>query len=713
MLKRLILLLALFVSVSLCNRTVNFKVIAFGDKVQVNILGGKKFNIKKSNVEDPLYSGKITACPDGDFEYNYIVDGVEEPFKRKMNLNETSTYNEFYGREETVKPLGQFQYPDSHWNRSIGRTSLFDNSYIPTIHISGNRTETFFHNPSSGIKAERVTIYLKDSKKSFLNVPLTAKNKDFEKFQIKMTLSKNANIKGRYLLKFRNGSEDPTNLRQTIYGNIIEAIGIPSIHSNMVRVYYNNKPAGFYTMQEEAVSESFLRAEFYGDPETQLIDPPSEMGDAFDCSTGADFEYHPANMSFYDPLLQKIGKNKNKVIAFTKALSELDTSNETELEEFDKKWFDIDSFHKAMCMEYLTGDWDGYWYFTSNFVFYEDPRQSTEDTYKFYFITQDHDETFGIGLTETVNTVGYDFPKQSYTTMLNKTWHGDEYDAFRRTLVDKFISSTPKLQKRFQDNLISIVQNIFNPVAFKKVVETYRERYISEVEWDYSFTRPYRRSRQTPDWRYKDFLVAFDQDLPGVPWGLYDWVTLRAEAIKKEFCITWEGDENPPSKDCVPYKIPGLEEEEKEKTETETETQTQTEYDSTVTITETETEIETTSTQTEIETTEIETITETLIETETDTIGLTSTEFLDITTTEILTSTIEPTTTVEPSTITITTTLTTTHNTPTPTNTKSTKSIPNVRGGVKEWLKGKKPEDFKKSQKSKRSTQNLPNKSYL
>jgi len=366
-------------------------------------------------------------------------------------------------------------------------------------------------------------------------------------------------------------------------------------------------------------------------------------------------------MSFYDPIALKIGKDKKKVIALTKAIAELDPSNEAELEEFDQKWFDIETFHKAMCMEYLTGDWDGYWYFTSNFAIYEDPKQSTDSTYKFYFITQDHDETFGIGLTDTVNTVGYDFPKQSYTTMLNKTWHGDEFDAFRRTLVDKFISSTPQLQKRFQDTLISIVQNIFNPVAFKKVVDTYYERYRPEVEWDYSFIRPYRRLRQTPDWRYKDFLVAFENPLQGVPWGLYEWVTLRAEAIKKEFCITWEGDANPPESDCVPYKIPGIDKEKENGNENEVET--------------TITEIETST------------------EYSTETISVTAT-----------TEAIPMTTTVVESTATSTTTPTTKH----------TKTLPTQRGKFSNWFKNKKPSDLKKTTpKVKRAPQQLPLKNYF
>ncbi|ORY55362.1 hypothetical protein LY90DRAFT_411232, partial [Neocallimastix californiae] len=469
---------------------------------------------------DPLHKYKLQNAPSGNITYKYIVDNVEEKFTRTLNAKSTSTYYDFFEREETLKPLEKFQYPDNHWDRSIGKTKLFNDTYIPTIHFSGENTETFFHNPATSRKLERVTFYFKDSRTSFSKVPASAKNKNFEKFQIRLQLGTKG-IKGRYLLKLRNGSEDPTNLRQTIYGNINQAIGIPSIHSIMVRVYYNGKPAGFYTLQEEAYSESFVKAEFYGESVDHTIDAPNPVGDTFDCSTGADFEYQPNNSSFYDPFALKIGSNKNKLIALTKALDELDTTDAKAVEFFDKHWLDIDTFHKAMCMEYLTGDWDGYWYFTSNFALYQDPRESTDSTYKFYFITQDHDETFGVGLTDDINTVGYDFPKQSYTTMINK-----------------LIAGSPELQLRFEKTLVSIVQNIFNPVAFTKVVDSYYDRYRPEVEWDYSFTRPFRRSKQTPDWRYKDFLAAFEHPLPGLPWGLYEWVTLRAEAIKKEFCIT-------------------------------------------------------------------------------------------------------------------------------------------------------------------------------
>jgi len=556
----ILLLLALCISSAFC-RTVTFRVIAFGSKVQLKIVKSnnkvKTYNLSLDENDEILYVRDINNVPEGSFKYYYVVDGKKETFKRKIGAKTKKTYLDFYGRKDTVRKLKKFTFPNNNWNRSIGKTELFDDSYIPTIHITGKTADSLFAKPQNKwYTLDKVSFYLKNGKKVASKVQARPKNRDFAKFQIRMILKTKDNIYGRYLLKLRNGGEDPTNLRQFIYGNIIQALGMPSIHSNMVRVYYNKKPVGFYTLQEEAYSDSFIRAEFYGNPENNEINAPAKLGYALDGSCGADFEYHPKDMTYYWPFVEKKNESKDRLLAFCGALSKLNTKNAKKLKKFEKQWFDIDTFHKAMAMEYLTGDWDGYWYATSNFAFYDDPKQSTKNTYKFYFITQDHDETFGVGLVPPHNTVGYNFPKISYTTMLNRKWAVVPDDAEHRTLVDKLIASTPELQKRFQNTLISIVQNIFNPVAFREVVDSYFQRYEPEMKWDFSFKRPYKPSASisanAPKYTYDDFVANMESKVGGLQWGLYEWVTLRAEAIKKEFCITWKGDTKPPKKSCKP-----------------------------------------------------------------------------------------------------------------------------------------------------------------
>jgi hypothetical protein len=537
---------------SVYSRSVIFRLITFGTKSQVQIVGGKRYNLKQIGNDPLLYGGKLTNAPDEKFKYYYIIDGVKENFKRTYSVKTTTTYNEFFNRRYTYKTLKTFNHPPTlpNWNRSIGRLNIFDDSYIPTVHFTGNTTEYFFHNPTRDItKLENITFYLKNTQKSFHNVTATAKNRDFSKFQIRVELDNNG-IDGRTILKFRNGGEDPLNLRQFIYGHIIEAIGMPSIHSVMARVYLNKQPVGFYTIQEEAFSESFVKSEFHGDPSTGNIILPNKLGHPLDCEFGSDLDYRPDNTTYY----QYIYGDHRGLLPLCKAIYDLNPMDSNELKTFESKWFDIDTFHKAMSMEYLTGDWDGYWYLTSNFALYDDPNQNTADSYKYYFITQDHDETWGVGLTSTINKVGDDFPSVSYTTMLNQKWSLSERDPEQRVLVDKLIAGSPELQERFQNTLIAIVQNILNPVSFREVVESYRERYEPEVEWDFSFTRPYDPGKRygIPIYYFKDFQQNFENGVGGLHWGIYQWVEQRAEAIKKEFCITWEGDANPPDSSCVP-----------------------------------------------------------------------------------------------------------------------------------------------------------------
>eukprot|EP00833_Pecoramyces_ruminatium_P000140 jgi/Orpsp1_1/1174172/evm.model.c7180000049157.1 len=550
---KLLLSLAFLIG-SVYSRTATFKVISFGYKTQIKIHHGKKFNLTPIEKNDILHTVTVKNLPDEAFKYYYIVDGVKEDFYRTFDIKLNSTYNEFYGRKDTIKKLKSFKHPTklTNWNRSIGRTSLFDDSYIPTVHITGNNTEKLFHDPYAfvNITLENVKIYLKDTVESFDDVTGVPKNRGFSKFQIKLKLGKNKNkdtigtkskgkgINGRHVLKLRNGGEDPLNLRQLIYGNIIEALGMPSIHSVMARLYYNKKPMGFYTLQEAVTTKSFLKSEFYGDPILKLLMLQMLL---------------PKDLDYYSSFDTEDGENRDRLVALCKAISKLNTKNEKKLKEFESKWFDIDTFHKAMAMEYLTGDWDGYWYTTSNFAVSDDPLQSTKNTYKFYFITQDHDETFGVGLTNDINKVGNKFPEISYTTMLNRKWHIVDDDAERRTLVDKFIASTPKLQQRFEKTLITIVENIFNPVVFRDVVDTYYNRFKPEVKWDYSIKREYQPvNDESPGYTYQDFEKNFESGVGGLKWGLYQWVSMRAEAMKKEFCITWEGDKNPPSASCVP-----------------------------------------------------------------------------------------------------------------------------------------------------------------
>jgi len=363
--------------------------------------------------------------------------------------------------------------------------------------------------------------------------------------QFKVKLNDNG-IEGRYILKFRDNNEDPTFMRQDLYGDIMNALGYPTIQSIKTRVYVNEKAVGYYILQEEAASPSFARSAFHGDNHGKyLITDTSKLGHPLDCSTGADFYYTGNKFYAFQPYSSSYDNSRAR--ALCKAFENLNVNSESEVEAFEKKWFDIDTFFKAIAMQYLTGHWDSYWLYSTNFALYDDPTQSTSSTYKFYFICQDWDGTFGLNLG--MPYMRYDnFIERSYKDFVNIPWGLDNYDAPKRYAIDKLLSNA-KLRARFETILKNIVLNIFNPIAISKRLDALVERHREEVAWNYDTinNHPLRKAESSQlGWTMDDFETNINtRSRYGASYGIKEYVYKRAKAIKKEFNLDLDlGDGN-------------------------------------------------------------------------------------------------------------------------------------------------------------------------
>jgi len=531
------ILLIAFIS-NVYGRIVNFSLLTFGQEATVNFNGKI---LPMVAVDDFSGVKSVSAiCPDEEFEYTYTLNGETEGFTRKLPAGELSTHNEFFGREETISPLKGMGYPvdKPQWTRSIGKTDLFDDSYIPTV-ILDNGSREFFITGNDTWVLGRFTLVLKDEIFSEENVQTKAQNRYHDKFQWRVKLEKK--IHKRRVFKFRSNSADPAFFRQSLYADMVSAIGNPVHNQIIVRAYLSDgTPIGLYLMIEVTSSKSFIKSQFYGNEDTgKIVVPETGLGFPLDCSTGADFILG----STFSAFQYSEGENNEKIKYLTDAMHKVDVNNEDSVQKFSNEWFDLDVFFRALAMEYLTGDWDSYWMLTTNFVMYDAPEESTKNTYKYYFIDQDFDLTFGIGLSEKVNTFGDQFPSQSYKTLVDRVWSVEAYDGPNREAIDLFLRGGVTTQM-FENHLIDIVKHVFNPVAAGRRLSEYTRRYNNEIEWDYGLERLHIGNNPNKTryvWNINDYYENLE-DTPkaSTPWGLKQWISMRAKAVASEFNFEWD-----------------------------------------------------------------------------------------------------------------------------------------------------------------------------
>lgn len=541
-------------------RPVTFAVVAFGTDVKVDV-GGTVTALAAPFPGDPYFNGTVEV-PDTAQSYKYVVDAAAEAFDRSLDPTLTKTFNDFFNRKNTIELQPQFGFalPDdaqrAQWTRN-SRPEIFNDSYIPTVHFSGPNADSWIKN--AGNAQVNVMFISQLDVLTFQNVPASTKNDDFAKAALKLTFPGEV-FYGRSSIKFRSSEEDSTLLRERIYSDMMQAAGCPTTGTVHARVYYNSKPVGLYILQDDATNDGFIASMFYGNPNDQINRPPT-LGIPMDGATGADFAYKEGTPLTYDSFIPPAGTvfNPQRIAAVSKALHDLDVSNAAAIADFESGWFDIETFFRAIAFEYLTGHWDSYWFFTTNFVVYDDPTESTNGRFKFYFIDQDFDQTFGVSLGPPYNMDGVEFPKKSYTELLTRKWKLDPLDAENRTIVNKLINPPSILKPRFEGILTSTVKHLFNPIAFKRKVDALNQRFRPEVEWDRAIS-PRPHAGKTYGFTIQDFDVGINTatNKGGDGWGIMEWVTIRATAVAAEFNFQWDAVASNPPGAIVPPPAPSV-----------------------------------------------------------------------------------------------------------------------------------------------------------
>jgi hypothetical protein len=289
--------------------------------------------------------------------------------------------------------------------------------------------------------------------------------------------------------------------------------------ANMIRIYINNVSVGTFNVLDDVSKYSYIRAMFYNGT------APGEMGGLFDGMTGSNFAYDKSGKSFDNFLVNADSPVGTEAMEpFTKQFDGVDMTNPEEVEAISS-YFDVDQYLRFMVMEFLTGNWDGYWQENSNDGAYIDPF----DNDKLYYLAQDFDATFGVNLAQDK-----DFAEMSYTEFPDK---------FPKAVLINRLLENPTMRATFEDYLKVTVSDIFNLQVLGPVVQARHEFYSPDLEWDRSIEQisPGNLFGWTFDQTGQNLVEgvkAPGKRSGGADWGLLEWIDTKSKAVQDEFGIT-------------------------------------------------------------------------------------------------------------------------------------------------------------------------------
>ncbi|KAF7727368.1 hypothetical protein EC973_007611 [Apophysomyces ossiformis] len=508
---------------------IDFRVVAPGaTNVEVSV-NGQTTKLAASDPSVPYFTGKAEAA-DG-AHYKYIVNGQPEGFERALEKGRASTRNDFHNRPVTYANIPKLPWPikDNMWQRSDGDVMSFDDNYIPTIFMNGDAAEldNLVKNVPATTHKVKFTFIGPDEVKVFNDVSFgihgAGKKHNNAKQSWKWELPEGQYLDNRNYFKIRHMEEDPTQMREKLYADILRAMGTYGNRANMVRLFINGQGFGTFNMLDDVSQYSYIRSMFYGGK------PPQQMGPLYDGATGASFQYFEnGDYSSFKPN-PKSPKDYSALGPLCEAFNKTNTKDDAAVNAFGKK-FDIDQFLRFMVMEYLAGHWDGYWMFQSNDGAYEDPTNNM-----WYFIDQDYDGTFGINLNEPE---GKEFAKVSYKQFPQR---------YPNSVMINRLLENDKIKATFESYLKSTVAELFNNVTLTNRVLAYHDFILPDLQWDRSI------KQQSPgidfQWKFEQVtqnlwqavdppnMAANNGEGAGASWGLVEWIVARSQAVAQEFNI--------------------------------------------------------------------------------------------------------------------------------------------------------------------------------
>jgi hypothetical protein len=311
-------------------------------------------------------------------------------------------------------------------------------------------------------------------------------------------------------LKLRSGENDKSMIREKLYVNLLNNIGVPAQQTTYIRLFWNGEPIGLFVAME-VLRENWVRKVLH----PNITNVPVGSLWRMNASSGKEANLQwlgPATKShdIYDRYILLV-KNQNgrkdsdmlDLVAFMKDLKDYDPKKTKDPIAYWQKRLDLDIFLKSMVMEYLTTAFDAYWQSGSNYQMYHDPV-----TKKWVWLPMDFDDTFS-----------RDIVSYKKIPRINKK-------GFESHLVSKLILDTPAINAKFEDHVKTITSYIFKPQALNPYLDAHLHMIEEDVAWDRKLPRVAKGGR-TYNFKLEDLYKGVQQELKA-------WIKERHAQIQKD-----------------------------------------------------------------------------------------------------------------------------------------------------------------------------------
>jgi hypothetical protein len=471
---------------------VTFKVLAINGTPTVNI-NYQQHPMQPVPNKYPLYSVDVDV-KEFPVNYNYIIDygngnAEQEEFTRQRS-KEDKPLNEFFGRSITVKehPLLPKAFEEFPYAK---KSKLYDDSFVASIFINcdPNQLKELYDNPKDG-KINAEVIYaspydVRTFKKAILSISGQS-TMHVPKFSYKIKNLSDENKKelyGRSSIKLRAEHMDPTFVREKIYSDILNTLGVPTAQNTYARLYINGAPIGFFDLSDTVNNNRYLRNTFNnGEKYKNVNNNPNPLYQANSVSGEglySDFGFYgdDATQDKYSVYVYK-GDDKVKTKYEHIANDLIPLFKEIESYKFGEVngiSIDIDSFLKYMAMEFLGGAVDNFWVTPGNYYLFKDLEKN-----KWFFHDVDFHYSFGVSwdAKKMLNTPLSEFPPDMEDGNKEKS----------RPLLDA-IRSHPNEEAKFKSIFERLLKTSFHPNALFPRLESLTNLIREDAHWDFTLEK--------------------------------------------------------------------------------------------------------------------------------------------------------------------------------------------------------------------------------